>query len=60
MDVELGREGQRSLLPSEHAEAASYRRLVRIYLGSYPWVLSSGRSGVPEDRRAGRVLTGSP
>ncbi|MEO8347738.1 MAG: LTA synthase family protein, partial [Acidobacteriota bacterium] len=41
-------QGERNLMDRESAEATAYRRLARVYLEVYPWVVVSGRSGVPE------------
>jgi phosphoglycerol transferase MdoB-like AlkP superfamily enzyme len=53
-DHRVDREGKQNLIGAEESAAESYRRLARIYLEVYSWVLLSGRSGLPEDRlRAG-------
>ena len=40
-------------LPSEPEVAERYRRLAQTYVDLYPWLLLSGRSGVPESVSAG-------
>jgi phosphoglycerol transferase MdoB-like AlkP superfamily enzyme len=40
---------KRNLLSREPEAAESYRRVARVYLDVYPWLLLSGRSGLPED-----------
>jgi arylsulfatase A-like enzyme len=46
-------EGKHDRLAQEPEAAERYRRLARTYVDSYPWLLLSGRSGVPESLSAG-------
>jgi arylsulfatase A-like enzyme len=41
-------DGKQNRLRAEPETAERYRRLVRAYVEIYPWILFSGRSGVPE------------
>lgn len=47
-DPRVDPQGERNLIDREFGETAGYRRLARVYLEVYPWVVTSGRSGVPE------------
>ncbi|MDQ5857346.1 MAG: LTA synthase family protein [Acidobacteriota bacterium] len=49
-DHHADREGTQNLIAGEQNAAETYRRLARVYLEVYPWVLASGRSGVPDYR----------
>ncbi len=41
-------EGRRDLSLSEPARVREFRKLARLYLGVYPWLVNHGRSGVPD------------
>ncbi len=46
-------ERKRNLLQSEPRAAAGDRDIARVYLDVYPWLLLSGRSGLPQDLISG-------
>jgi arylsulfatase A-like enzyme len=41
-------EGRRDLSLSEPARVREFRKLARLYLGVYPWLVNHGHSGVPD------------
>ena len=43
----VDRDGTKNIAASEPGTAEEFRRLARVYLDVYPWILVSGRSGVP-------------
>lgn len=47
VDLERDPEGRTNRVGEEAGEAARFRRLARIYGGLYPWIVLSGRSGLP-------------
>lgn len=44
-------EGRRDLSPREPERVREFERLARLYFGVYPWLVSHGRSGLPDADR---------
>jgi phosphoglycerol transferase MdoB-like AlkP superfamily enzyme len=47
VDPAIDPDGEHNLLSAEPEATARYRRLARVYAEVYPWLIFSGRSGLP-------------
>jgi hypothetical protein len=54
----VDRDGTKDLTVAEPETAEEFRRLARVYLDVYPWILLSGRSGVPSEAQPVGVTAG--